>query len=253
MSDLGTLSQCMMDSDPETTKRSRRLRRKALGASLFLETLLVAAMLVWPLITPGVPPRLGPICNLIPLPPLGVKAPSPMRSHASSPSPRNPHPIPVDNRIIFQPPHIPAHVDGSRDDTPPVIGEPIGTGDPGVPGGTGPGFGTPGGDGLGAVPPPPQPTKPRKVSIGVMEASLINRVQPDYPVIAKNAHVSGEVKIRATIGTDGLVKDYVVVSGSPLLVRAALDAVRQWRYRPTKLNGEPVEVETLITVNFVLQ
>lgn len=86
-----------------------------------------------------------------------------------------------------------------------------------------------------------------------MEASLINRVDPIYPVIAKNAHVSGEVKIRATIGTDGAVKDYVVVSGSPLLRRAALDAVRLWRYRPTKLNGEPVELETFITVNFVLQ
>jgi periplasmic protein TonB len=250
MSDLGTLSQCMMDSDPETMKRSRWLRRKALGASLFLETLLVATMLVWPLITPGVLP---PHCTLTPIVPFsGVKTLSPIHSHAGSPSPRNPHPVPVNDHIIFQPPHIPAHVDGSRDDAPPVIGETSESGEPGIPG-TGPGIGVPDSDGLGAVPPPPQSKLPRKVSIGVMEASLINRVQPDYPVIAKNAHISGEVKIRATIGTDGAVKDYVVVSGSPLLSRAALDAVRQWRYRPTKLNGEPVEVETLITVNFVLQ
>jgi periplasmic protein TonB len=86
----------------------------------------------------------------------------------------------------------------------------------------------------------------------VMAGELIRRVQPEYPEIARATHLSGTVRLQAIIGTDGTVRDLDVLSGSPILARAAVEAVRQWRYRPTLLNGAPVEVETYITVNFVL-
>lgn len=81
---------------------------------------------------------------------------------------------------------------------------------------------------------------------------LIHRIEPQYPAIAKIARVSGTVELRAIIGRDGSVSSIEVLSGNPLLARAAVEAARQWRYRPTILDGEAVEVETRITVNFVL-
>ena len=86
-----------------------------------------------------------------------------------------------------------------------------------------------------------------------MQGNLIYRVEPVYPAIAKNVGVQGAVLIRALISREGTIEQVQVISGSPLLTRAALDAIRQWRYRPYYLNGTPVEVDTEITVNFVLR
>ena len=83
-------------------------------------------------------------------------------------------------------------------------------------------------------------------------ANLINQVRPIYPPLAKQARISGVVELSAIIGKDGRVQDLKVVRGHPLLVQAALDAVKNWVYRPTLLNGEPVEVSTTIDVNFTL-
>ena len=85
-----------------------------------------------------------------------------------------------------------------------------------------------------------------------MDGSLVRRVQPEYPVIARAIHLSGTVRIHAIIGVDGRVREVRVLSGSPILAKAAEAAVWQWIYEPTRLNGEPVEVETFVTVNFVL-
>lgn len=246
MSDLGTLSHCMMDSDPEAAKRARRLRRKALVVSLFFETLLVAGMLVLPLITPGVP-SLGPVTILAPLPPFaGVASTNPARPHSAPHASQGGFHFPINHELSA--PHQ-NHLNPFGPDAPEIPNPGGGAWDEPI--GLGPGI--PGSDGNRIVILPPTPKPPRKISIGVMEASLINRVDPVYPAIARAAHISGEVKLRATIATDGTVKDYEVVSGNPLLVRAAIAAIRQWRYRPTQLNGEAVEVETLITVNFILQ
>jgi protein TonB len=87
----------------------------------------------------------------------------------------------------------------------------------------------------------------------MMEGNLIHKVEPQYPAMAKQLHVEGSVIIQAWISREGLIERAQVVSGHPLLVRAALEAVRQWRYRPYYLNHEPVEVETEITVNFTMQ
>src|SRR5438445_13876654 len=83
-----------------------------------------------------------------------------------------------------------------------------------------------------------------------MEGNLVHRVQPEYPPLAVQTRTQGQVVLRAVITREGTIENLQVVSGHPLLVRAALEAVRQWRYRPYVLNGEPVEVETQVTVNF---
>ena len=86
----------------------------------------------------------------------------------------------------------------------------------------------------------------------MMEGDLLQRVQPVYPSLAKQAHIQGQVILRAVINRDGMIQNVEALSGHPMLVQAAIDAVKQWRYRPYCLNGETVEVETQITVNFAL-
>ena len=105
------------------------------------------------------------------------------------------------------------------------------------------------------VPPvPPAKEDLRRISIGgnVEAAALIDRVVPQYPEIAILTYVSGTVELRAIIARDGTVQELEYVSGPALLIKPAMDAVRQWRYRPTLLNGKPVEVETTIDVVFSL-
>jgi protein TonB len=91
---------------------------------------------------------------------------------------------------------------------------------------------------------------PQRIVSNLSEGQLINRVEPAYPKPAALAGVQGEVKLHAIIARNGRITSLNVISGHPLLVQAALDAVSQWRYRPYYLNGEAVEVETFITVNF---
>jgi protein TonB len=86
----------------------------------------------------------------------------------------------------------------------------------------------------------------------VQAANLIRQPRPVYPPLAKAARVQGTVKFEATIGKDGTIQNLKVISGPPLLIQAATAAVAQWQYKPTLLNGEPVEVLTTIDVNFTL-
>jgi protein TonB len=85
-----------------------------------------------------------------------------------------------------------------------------------------------------------------------LQGSLIRRVEPAYPQLAKNARIQGPVVLAAVISKAGTIEDLRVISGHPMLVKAAIDAVSQWRYRPYILNGDAVEVDTQITVNFTL-
>jgi protein TonB len=95
-------------------------------------------------------------------------------------------------------------------------------------------------------------SRPYAISSGIAAGMLIRQTAPIYPTIAKEARVSGTVVLHATIAKNGTIKDLQVVSGSPMLQQAALDAVRTWRYKPYKLSNEPVEVETAINVVFSL-
>jgi protein TonB len=105
-------------------------------------------------------------------------------------------------------------------------------------------------------PTPPQvateakPTRVKKPQID--PALLIHRVEPVYPILPKQMGRGGRVELRAIVATDGTIQSLQVVSGDPLFIQSALDAVRQWRYRPTFLNGKPVEIDTFITVTYYI-
>jgi protein TonB len=109
------------------------------------------------------------------------------------------------------------------------------------------------GTGFAAVPPKPAAVPHNVLRFSVMmQGYLVRRVEPIYPALAKAARIQGPVHLQAMISKQGLIENLQVLSGHPMLAGAAVDAVRQWRYRPYVLNGQAVEVETEITVNFVL-
>jgi protein TonB len=162
----------------------------------------------------------------------------------------------VDQGALRTPTKIPEKVKMIKEeDTPPPtagIGGVVG----GVPGGV------PGGQMGGviggiisstpvAVPKVATPTRVR-VSQGVSQGLLVHQVKPTYPALARQARIQGTVVLQAVIAKDGTIQNLHMVSGHPMLAPAAIEAVKQWRYKPYFLNGEPVEVETQITVNFTL-
>jgi periplasmic protein TonB len=102
-----------------------------------------------------------------------------------------------------------------------------------------------------AVPKVATPQRVR-VSQGVTQGLLIRKIQPAYPPLARQARIQGSVLLQAEISKDGTIQNLRLISGHPMLAPAAIEAVKQWRYKPYILNGEPVEVETQITVNFTL-
>ena len=106
---------------------------------------------------------------------------------------------------------------------------------------------------VGAPPPPPPPTAPVRVGGNIKPPTKTRDVRPVYPPIAQSARVSGMVIVEATIGADGKVKDAKVLRSIPLLDQAAIDAVKQWQFTPTLLNGVPVPVIMTVTVNFTLR
>src|SRR5499427_1514449 len=102
-----------------------------------------------------------------------------------------------------------------------------------------------------AVPKVATPQRVR-VSQGVSQGLLIRKVQPAYPPLARQARIQGQVVLQAQISKQGTIENLHLISGHPMLAPAAIDAVKQWKYKPYLLNGEPVEVETTINVNFTL-
>jgi periplasmic protein TonB len=237
------LRQCLVDSDPEALRHDRSVRRVGLAASFALQTAAVAILILVPLLAPVVVPRFATV-NAVPV----WRPPAPVRvEQPSQPA-----------RALSAPQYIP---NGVSRPNPTVRQESADTGQA-----IGLDFGAPReqGDlsdvlGTSRTYAPVRPitregsTHPLAVGSGVMEAMLIKRVEPKYPTMALNTHTSGSVVLSAVIATDGTIQSLKVVSGNPLLLGAALAAVREWRYKPTLLDGQPVEVETLITVNFVLQ
>lgn len=217
-------------------------RRWVAFLSFTVQAAIVMTALVLPLLYPnGLPEALVPHRIFVPLPEGNPQA-QPSRARANAASLVHPVPILVNQtRFSFHPSQS-----GPAADSQPQA-PPIGIGDIGI----------------GVVnsivsenfrplsPPHPATLAPVRIS-RIMEGNLIHRIEPQYPPIAKTAGVSGAVIIKALIGRSGSIEQATVVSGSPLLSPAALQAVRQWRYRPYILNNEPVEVETQITVNFVL-
>ena len=103
------------------------------------------------------------------------------------------------------------------------------------------------------MPAKPAPTITREFKTSrMLQGMLVHRVEPAYPPLARTARIQGSVVLEAVISKDGTMKDLRLISGHPLLVQSAIQAVSQWRYKPYILNGDAIEVETQITVNFLL-
>ncbi len=178
------------------------------------------------------------------------------------PPPPPPPPPPAQVQIIRKPVHlmdagklvapkvIPKDIKIIKEEAEPDMGGMSG----GVVGGVAGGSmgGTIGGVVGSVAPPPPKQQSRIRVGGNVTAARVLNRVNPVYPPLARQTRISGTVRLHAIIAKDGTVQQLEVMSGHPLLVQAALDAVRQWRYQPTLLNGEPVEVDTTVDVIFSL-
>jgi protein TonB len=161
----------------------------------------------------------------------------------------------LDNGQLRTPTAIPKKIQMIKEDEPPPSTGPAGVVG-GVPGGV-PGGAMGGvlGSVMSSVPTAvPKAATPQRVRVsqGVSQGLLVHKVQPQYPPLARQARIQGVVVLQALIGKDGTITNLHVVSGHPMLTTAALEAVKEWRYKPYYLNGEPVEVETTINVNFTL-
>ena len=176
-----------------------------------------------------------------------------------------PRPVTAYPKILFTPNFIPPKIDLSALDMPEVGGDPNGIpqvglrlGDSRGSGIFWDGFSLEAPRGVLPLEPPDSisktQTQVRRISRGgeLQHANLVHQVKPTYPPLARSARVQGSVILEAIIDRGGRVENLKVLSGHPLLVPAAFEAVQQWRYRPTLLNGQPVEVLTQVTVNFSL-
>lgn len=238
------------DSMLETSWSQRSRRGWMTLTSFGVQAVVMVLLMMLPLLRPeGLPllRRLStPISMGRPMP-----EPEPMQMVATG------HPTILQSNLlngrVMTPQRIPNGIPQIADDP---SAAPAGPSGPYVPGGTG----DPNGvlDSISGtrpvVPAPPTARPPvRQPPIShMMEGNLIQRVQPTYPQIARSARIQGQVLLSALISKQGTIENLRVLAGHPMLVRAAEEAVSQWRYRPYVLNGEPVEVETRITVNFSL-
>ena len=221
--------------------REHTERRWTAMVSFTLQAALVAVGLVVPLLNPkSLPEALMPRRIFVPTR-LGEVIPDASRSPGRPGGIFHPNPIVVNtSTFVF---HQTQSTNDNEVTQAPPVGDWIGPG-PGVDHTIESVLSRP-------VPQPIAGVRPPRVS-AMMEGNLIHRVEPVYPSIARQVGVQGTVVIRAFISRSGTIERAEVVSGHPMLTHAAYDAVRQWKYRPYYLNGEPVEVETQVTVNFIL-
>ena len=216
----------------------------SIGLSVMLQAAILGAMLLIPLIYTQVLPK-AMLNTFLVAPPPPPPPPPPQQAPVKQVKPVK---VIAVNKMAA-PTVIPKKIEIAKDEAPPPV-NPNDTA--GVAGGTGDVLG---GVGTGpAAPPPPPPAAPKRITVGgnVQAAALVNKVEPQYPAIAKTAHVSGTVVLHAIIAKDGSVEKLQFVSGPALLMASAMGAVKEWRYRPTMLNGQPVEVDTTVQVVFSL-
>jgi periplasmic protein TonB len=238
---LGSLQACLVGDDPEQCERERRVLRKSLFLSVATQSVLVTAIVVIPLF--GKPARIA-LDSVVPLPAY--------YSHAERrPTDSNKPQPPGQKRTVCRicaPTSIPNTVathTGSTDSSP----EPQGFPDPPI--GTNTGGNIPFVDTRAHPEQPPETTveAPKKIRVTQIDPAMLKvRVEPIYPTLMRQIHRGGQVQLHAIIGTDGAIQSLQAVSGDPGFYQSAMEAVKQWRYRPTILNGKPVEVDTFITV-----
>lgn len=217
--------------------------------SFGLQAVMLAGLLIVPLFYAQVLPRIESVAHVV-APPLG-QAPIPPNQHATAPSGGGPSIFTIARANALAPPQrIPHGTNFNSDVSAPEI--PIGVGS-GINSGFPDGVWQSVGRSNTVLPPQQTVQRPSIVHLSKMTpGSLLYRVEPQYPPICRTANIQGTVVLVAIIGRDGTIQKLHVVSGQPQLAQAALDAVREWRYRPYILNDAPVEVETQITVSFLL-
>jgi periplasmic protein TonB len=241
--DSSSLRACLVDGDAVQLHRARRTRRRSLLLSVLLQIAILAALILIPLLSKT--PRIA-LANVMPLPPYYHAATS---EHAAE----RPHRVPRTHQFTFCltcPPVVATSrtqstASGRPDDSINIV-EDTGSGPECTE--------CVGLIGKSTVQPivPPDST-PNIVRVTHIDpALLIHRVEPAFPTLARQTGREGRVELHALIATDGTVRSLQALEGDPMFYHSALDAVRQWRYKPTFLNGRPVEVDTHITVIYKL-
>jgi periplasmic protein TonB len=247
---LGSLRACLVEGDAEQRQRERHVRRRALAISILLQTAALTVLVLVPLFAKT--ERIV-MKDYVPIPPYGrPNSPAhgnnrPSNSRASTtvrhfdfrPLNYYLHPVPPGG----EPPVSPGEFDAGGNQVPDG---------PGCTGCINIRI-----DAKGPVPPQQQTeirANPKVVHVTTIDpAMLIRRVEPVYPPLAKQTHREGRVELRAIVGTDGTIQSLQVVSGDPLFLISAKEAVQQWRYKPTYLNGQAVAIDTFITVVYIMQ
>jgi protein TonB len=244
VSTTGSLSACLVDGDTDQLARARRLHRRSLLISVIAQTGVLSALILIPILSKT--ERIA-LANVMPMP-------SYHRIVSSDHTIQHQHQIPRTHGLSFClrcPPLLP-RVLTNRDDSSPsgettaIISD----------------IGAPNPECLGCIDllskGNPQPTIPRAPTPTIVHvthldpAMLIHRVEPVFPALARQTRHEGTVELRAIIATDGAVRSMQFLEGDALFYQSALDAVSQWHYKPTVLNGRPVEVDTHITVMYKL-
>jgi protein TonB len=242
--EFGSLSSCLVEGDPQSEKRARHIKQRAVAVSIILQSLALVALVLFPLLSKG--ERIS-LKYSTPIPPYAR-----IGDHhvVSNGGPRSPDPRPFIETFLTPTtgspryPHPRTEPAGSDGDV--IVGLPP----------------TPGVEG-GAPPPTSRPVPPRednppatkeRVRVSEMQqmAQLTTRVEPRYPQLAIQIQREGRVELHALISMEGRIESLEVISGDPLFIQSALAAVREWRYHPTILNGRPIEVDTRITVIYTL-
>ena len=233
------------DSLLESSGKLRTRRGVTTTLSFVLQIIALGIMILIPLIYTEALPK-GQLTTFLVAPPPPPPPPPPA---AATPVHKV---VEVNDQVLRQPTKIPQKVAIIKDEEPAPANAGVMGGVPGgIPGGSMGGV-------IGGIIGSARNNLPTvsvdrvRVSSGVASGNLINKVQPTYPPIARTNRIAGQVVLHALISKNGNIENLQVVSGHPMLTQSAIEAVRQWKYKPYLLNGEPVEVETTIQVNFNL-
>ena len=241
------LFEDLIDSDKVAHKTNQS---KTLPVSLALHTLAASVIVVLPILATDKMPEPAAAVKAFFVEPMAAPAPPPPPPPPAPRAPNAPKVTPkpvVQNNQFVAPVDVPQQIKPEEGLDLGVEGGVAGGVEGGVPGGVVGGV-------VGGLPdaPPPPPQQAVRVGGQIKEPKKLKNVSPSYPDIAKQARVQGVVILECTISPQGKVSDVKVLRGIPLLDQAAVDAVRQWVYTPTLLNGVPVPVIMTVTVNFKL-
>jgi len=241
------------DSLVESGGKLKSKQKATTAISFILQILLIGVLVLLPLVFTEALPKQQLMTFLVAPPPPPPPPPPPAATPEVKIVKRTTE---LDNGELRTPTKIPKKIQMIKEDEPPPPSAGVAGVVGGVPGGIPGGAvgGVLGGIISGTPTAVPKVATPQRVRVsqGVSQGLLIHQIKPTYPPLARQARIQGMVVLQAVIGKDGSIQNLKVVSGHPMLAPAALEAVKQWRYKPYYLNGEPVEVDTTINVNFTL-